>query len=687
MIHKASVALSNLLLILVTQSAFAHPQPKPQPNPQHNPQPKPQPNPQHNPQPKPQPNPQHNPQPKPQPNPESNPKPNPESNPKPNPESNPKPNPESNPNPNPESNPKPNPESNPKPNPESNPNPNPESNPKPNPESNPKPNPESNPNPNPESNPKPNPESNPKPNPESNPNPNPESNPKPNPESNPKPNPESNPNPNPESNPNPNPNNPQGNPQPQPNPQPNPETPVEDKGKNVGNLVPISIQLTGARRVQVGHTDVSGSVFAGGGTFSSAGVEGTVSYRLSKNTFLFGQATYNPVAPSKAIGVGGVTTGVVFNAPGKSIRNNSYIGVYSNVVGFGNTGGDEVSQTAFGNLGIIGGVQRPVGEKVSVFAQAEAAQRLYSLAKTSQGQAARVSGGMAVALSCASNVSLVGDYTVGSNQDSEWGLRGVWNFDFFGTPCGMKRISASSNVVKVTKYLVTLIGANPSANEIRKAGLTPPNANPERYRLQSERWRGEKAQVVEELIVDAVEVESMPDKILFVRKPISPQALEKAQQIAADREPKQAFEEIRNLLQAEERDKNFNLEEEAKRIAQEKGMALSSVQQLGYAFTYQNRLIGVVDSDLSQPFVGTPREASPAELMVVNEIVKKGNSILPSLATGYTTKGTTIGGNSIVNGNLLPPGTRVQVPKRKDVIIPTSSVESTQIEWNRIEKK
>ncbi|BAY62127.1 proline-rich region [Calothrix brevissima NIES-22] len=634
MIHKASVALFNLLLILVTQSAFAQepclPKPNPQPNPNPESHPKPNPNPESHP--------------KPNPNPESHPKPNP------NPESHPKPNP------NPESHPKPNP------NPESHPKPNP------NPESHPKPNP------NPESNPKPNP------NPESNPNPNP------NPESNPKPNP--NPESNPNSNPNaqPNPNNPQANPQ--PNPQPNPETPVETKGKNVGNLVPISIQLTGVRRVKVGHTDVSGSVFAGGGTFSSAGVEGTVSYRLSKNTFLFGQATYNPVAPSKAIGAGGVTTGVVFNAPGKSVRHNSYIGVYSNVVGFGNTGGDEVSQTAFGNVGIIGGVQRPVGEKVSVFAQAEAAQRLYSLAKTSQGQAARVSGGMAVALSCASNVSVVGDYTVGSNQSSEWGLRGVVNLDLLGgSPCEIKRISASSNVVKVTQYLVTLIGANPSAAEVRKAGLTPPNANPERYRLQSERWTGKKAQVVEKLVVDAVEVEGVSDKILFVQKPISPQALEKAQKIAADREPKQAFEEIRNLLQAEERDKTFNLEEEAKRIAQEKGMALSSLQQIGYAFTYQNRLIGVVDSDLSQPFVGTPREASPAELMIVNEIAKKGNSILPALATGYTTKGTTLGRNSVVNGNVLRPGTRVQVPKRKDVIIPTSSVESTQVEWNRIEKK
>ncbi|OUL25050.1 hypothetical protein BV378_15820 [Nostoc sp. RF31YmG] len=414
---------------------------------------------------------------------------------------------------------------------------------------------------------------------------------------------------------------------------------------------------------------------------------------MSKNTFLFGQATYNPVAPSSAIGVGGVTTGVVLNAPGESIRNNSYIGVYSNIFGIGNTGGDDISQTAFGNLGIIGGLQRPVGEKVSVFAQAEAAQRLYSFAKSAQGQAARISGGMSLALSCASGVSFAGDYTVGSNQDSEWGLRGIFNFDFFGTSCGMRRTSASSNVVKVTKYVVTLIGANPYAEEIRKTGLTPPNANPETFRLQSERWIGEKTQVVEQLVVDAVEVESMPDKILFVRKSISPKAFEKAQQLAADREPKKAFEEIRKLLQAEEQDKTFNLEEEAKRIAKEKGMALSSVQKVGYAFNYQNHLLGVVDSDLSQPFVGKPREVSPAELMLVKEVVRQENSILPSLATGYATKGTTLGKESIVNGNLLPPGTRVQVPKKNEVIIPLSniesgaSVESPQIHWTRINNK
>ncbi|OUL17538.1 hypothetical protein BV372_34940 [Nostoc sp. T09] len=440
----------------------------------------------------------------------------------------------------------------------------------------------------------------------------------------------------------------------------------------------------------MGHTDISGSVFAGGGTFPTAGVEGTVSHRLSQNLFLFEQATYNPTAPSSAIGVGGVTTGVVFNAPGESLRHNSYIGVYSNILGFGNTEGDDISQTVFGNLGIIGGLQRPVGEKVSVFAQAEAAQRLYSFAKSAQGQAARISGGMSMAVSCASGVSLVGDYTVGSNQDSEWGLKGVFNFDFFGTSCGMRRTSASSNVVKVTKYVVTLIGANPSTDEIRRAGLTPPNANPEKFRLQSERWIGEKTQVVEQLVFDAVEVESMPKKILFVRKSISPKALEKAQQLAADREPKKAFEEIRKLLQAEEQDETFKLEEEAKRIAKEKGLALSSVQKVGYAFNYQNHLLGVVDSDLSQPFVGKPREISPAELMVVKEVVKQGNSILPSLATGYTTKGTTLRGESIVNGNKLPPGTRVQVPKKNEVIFPSpntgsgASVESPQIQWTRI---
>lgn len=158
-----------------------------------------------------------------------------------------------------------------------------------------------------------------------------------------------------------------------------------------------------------------------------------------------------------------------------------------------------------------------------------------------------------------------------------------------------------------------------------------------------------------------------------------------------DREPQKAFEEIRNLLQAEEQDKNFNLEEEVKRIAQEKGMALASVQQLGFAFTYQNRLIGVVDSDLSQPLVGKAREVSPAELMVVKEVVnKQGNTILPALATGYTTRGTTLGGNSIVNGKVLTPGTRVQVPKKNDVILPVSStaaVESPQIQWTRVENK
>jgi hypothetical protein len=562
--------------------------------------------------------------------------------------------------------------------------------PKPNPQNHPKPKPQHNPKPNPQNHPKPKPQHNPKPNPKPNPN-NPQPNPQPNPESNPKPNPNNpqpNPQPNPESSPKPNPNNPQGNPQPNPNPetQPTPETQVENKGPNVGNLVPISIQLTGVRRVKVGNTDVSGSVFAGGGTFPSAGVEGTLSYRLSPNTFLFGQATYDPAAPSNAIGVGGVTTGVVFNAPGDSLRNNSYIGVYSNVLGFGNTGGEEVSQTAFGNVGIMGGVQRPIGEKVSVFAQAEAAQRLYSFSKTAQGQAARISGGMALALSCASDVSLVGDYTVGSNQYSEWGLKGILNFNFLGTSCGVKQTSASSNVIKVTKYLVTLVGANPSANEIRKAGLTPPNANPEKYRLQSERWIGEKTQFVEQLVVDAVQLESMPDKILFVRKPISPEAFKKAQQLAADREPKKAFEEIRNLFQAEEKDNSFNLEEEAKRIAQEKGMALSSVERVGYAFTYQNRLIGVVDSDLSQPFVGELREVAPAQLMVVNEVVRQGKSILPSLATGYTTRGTTIGGNSTVNGNVLRPGTRVRVPKKNDVIIPPSNTESPQIQWTRIKK-
>jgi len=191
----------------------------------------------------------------------------------------------------------------------------------------------------------------------------------------------------------------------------------------------------------VGHTDFSGSVFAGGGTFSSAGVEGTVTHRLSQNIFIFGQAMYNPTAPSSAIGMGGLSSGVVFNAPGESLRNNSYVGIYSNILGFGNTGGYDIFQTAFGNIGIIGGLQRPVAEKVSVFAQVEGTQRLYSLAQSAHGQAARISGGMSLALSCASGVSLVGDYTVGSNQNSEWGVKGVLNFDFFGTSCGMRRTS------------------------------------------------------------------------------------------------------------------------------------------------------------------------------------------------------------------------------------------------------
>lgn len=443
----------------------------------------------------------------------------------------------------------------------------------------------------------------------------------------------------------------------------------------------------------MGHTDFSGSVFAGGGTFAAAGVEGTITHRLSRNIFLFGQATYNPAAPSRAIGVGGLTTGVIFNLPGESLRNNSYVGVYSNILGFGNTGGEDVSETAFGNLGIIGGLQRPVGDKVSVFAQAEAAQRLYSFANSGQGQAARISGGLSLALSCASGVGLVGDYLVGSNQDSEWGIRGVFNFDLFGTSCGVRRASASADVVKVTKYVVTLIGANPSANEIIKTGLTPPNAQPEAFRLQSERWTGEKTQVVEKLVFEAVEVDSVPSKILLVRKPISSKVFKQAQQLAADREPMKALEEIRKLLQAEEKDKTFNLEDEAKKIAQEKGMALSSVQKIGYAFDYQNRLLGIVDSDLSQPFVGKPRDVSPSELMLVKDVVREGNGILPSLATGYTTQGTTLGGESIVNGQVFPPKTRIQVPKKTEVIIrdprtePGVSVESPQIQWMRIDNK
>ncbi len=106
-----------------------------------------------------------------------------------------------------------------------------------------------------------------------------------------------------------------------------------------------------------------------------------------------------------------------------------------------------------------------------------------------------------------------------------------------------------------------------------------------------------------------------------------------------------------------------------KRIAKEKGMALSSVQEVGYLFNYQNQLLGVVDSNLSQRLVGNPREVSPAELMLVKEVVTEGNAFLPAVATGYTTQGTSTGQGSIVNGKLLPPGTKIRVPKKNEMII------------------